>query len=129
MIVVDASAIAEVLLQTPSAAAVESRIFAGDSLHTPFLIEVEIAQTLRRYALAGAMSERRGAQALQIFVAMPIERHEHEPLLDRIWRLRNNFSAYDAAYVTLAEILQAPLITRDSRLARSTGSRAAIELI
>jgi predicted nucleic acid-binding protein len=60
---------------------------------------------------------------------MPIERHEHEWLLSRIWQLRNHFSAYDAAYVTLAEILQAPLITRDSRLARATGSRAAIELI
>lgn len=60
---------------------------------------------------------------------MPIERHEHELLLGRIWQLRNNFSASDAAYVTLAEILQAPLITRDLGLARAVGSRAVIELI
>lgn len=129
MIVVDASAIAEVLLQTPRAAAVESRIFAGgDSLHAPCLINLEIAQVLRRYALAGIISQRRGALALQNFVDMPIERHEHELLLGRIWQLRNHFSACDAAYVTLAEILRTPLVTRDSRLAPATGSRAAIEL-
>jgi predicted nucleic acid-binding protein len=130
VIVTDASAILEVLLQTPAAANIEDRIFAAsESLHAPHLIDLEIAQVLRRYVSRGDMYPDRARMALDLFSSFPITRYSHEPLLRRIWVLRPNLTAYDAAYVALAEGLRAPLLTRDERLAKAPGNRATIELI
>lgn len=129
MIVVDASALLEVLLRTPAAPALESRLFApGEALHAPHLIDVEVAQVLRRYAAGGEIDGRRGIAALADLADLPLRRHEHGVLLQRAWALRNNVTAYDAVYVALAEALDAPLVTRDRRLAAATGHQATIDL-
>lgn len=119
MIVVDASAILEVLLNTRAATRVAERLFAaGETLHAPHLLDLEVAQVLRRYAAAGALTQDRGGQALEDFADLPLDRYPHHLFLDRIWELRHNLTAYDAAYVALAEALAAPLVTRDAALAK-----------
>lgn len=118
MIVVDASAVLEVLLQTPAASRVSRRMFdSRETLHAPHLLDVEVAQVLRRYARSGAISPDRGAEALTDLADLPINRYPHFILLPRIWQLRHNLTAYDAAYLALAEALDAPLLTRDRALA------------
>ena len=130
MIVVDASAVLELLLRTPAAEAVERRLFgARERLHAPHLLDVEVAHVLRRYSLAGEMPADRGRAALDYLADLSLRRHPHEVLLPRVWALRANLSAYDAVYVALAEALDAPLVTRDRRLAGAAGPRARIELL
>jgi predicted nucleic acid-binding protein len=129
VIVLDASAALELLLRTALAAKIEQRIFAaGTTLHAPHLVDIEVAQVLRRYHLQRALSVRRARQALDDFAALPISRYPHDVLLPRVWALRNNFSAYDAVYVALTEGLDAVLLTCDRRLANAHGHRARIEL-
>jgi predicted nucleic acid-binding protein len=128
--VVDASALVEILLNRPSGKRLAYRLRDPDeAVHVPHLIDLEIAQTLRRYQATGEMSPLRAGQALLAFVQMPLERHPHWPFLDRIWELRRNLTAYDAAYVALAEALDAPLLTCDRALASAPGHHAVVELI
>jgi len=129
MIVVDASAVLEVLLRTSVAPRVEARPFGRQTLHAPHLLDVEVAQVLRRYASRGDISAARGAEALADLAAFPLNRYPPDVLLTRIWELRGNLTAYDAAYVALAEVLGAPVVTRDEGLAAAPGHRAVIELI
>ncbi len=130
MIVVDASALLEVLLNTSAAPLVSRRLFAeNETLHAPHLVDVEIAQVLRRYALTGAVTPTRGLEALEDLADWPLTRYPHDLLLPRIWELRHNFTAYDAAYIALAEALAAPLLTRDGGLASATGHHAHIDLV
>lgn len=130
MIVVDASALLEVLLNTPAGTLVARRLFAEDqTLHAPHLLDVEVAQVLRRYALARDLDPDRGLQALEDLADFPLTRYPHDLFLPRIWELRRNMTAYDAVYVALAETLAAPLVTRDARLASAAGRYAQIELI
>jgi predicted nucleic acid-binding protein len=130
VIVVDASALLEALLRTSAAAAVEDRLFApSQTLHAPHLLDVEVAQVIRRYAGNGEIDSARGRLALADLADFPLRRYPHDFLLSRIWDLRDNLTAYDAAYVALAEALDAPLLTRDRRLAAAAGHRAQIELI
>ncbi len=130
MIAVDASAVLEVLLRTPAAAAVEERIFAaGETLHAPHLLDLEVAQVLRRYAAAGEVDPDRCRAALDDLADLPLHRYPHDFLLSRVWELRANLTAYDAAYVALAETLDAPLLTRDKRLASAPRHHARIELV
>jgi predicted nucleic acid-binding protein len=130
VIVVDASALLEALLRTPAADAVEKWLFdSGQTLHVPHLLDVEVAQVLRRYTVSGEMDEPRGRAALTDLGAFPLVRYPHDFLLSRVWELRNNLTAYDAVYVALAEALGAPLLTRDRRLAAASGHRARIELV
>jgi predicted nucleic acid-binding protein len=129
VIVIDASAALGVLLRTPSAASLEARLFQpGESLHAPHLIDLEIAQVLRRYALSKQARARRCHQALEDWQVFSVHGYPHEPLLARVWRLRGNLTAYDAAYIALAEALDAPLLTRDARIANAPGHGARIEL-
>ena len=130
MIVVDSSAILEVLLGTPAGARVAERLFApGETLHAPHLLDLEVAQVLRRYALAREINSARGLEALEDLSDLQITRYPHDLLLPRIWELRRNLTAYDAAYIALAEALEAPLITRDSALASVPAHRANVEVI
>lgn len=130
MIVIDASAMLEVLLVTPAAVAAQDRIFSPtESLHAPHLLDLEVAQVLRRYCAAGEVEAERAEQALSDLADLALTRYPHQPLLPRIWQLRHNVTAYDAAYVALAEVLAAPLLTGDARLAGAPGHGATIELI
>ena len=130
MIVVDASVLVEVLLRMPGADAIAPRLFdSRQSLHAPHLIDIEIAQVVRRFALSGELEERRGREALADLSDFPLRRYPHDALLPRIWDLRNNLTGYDAAYVALAEALDAPLLTRDQRLARAAGHDARVEFL
>ena len=99
------------------------------TLHAPHLLDLEVAQVMRRYAIAGKVRPRRGLEALEDLSSLPITRYPHTILLDRIWELRSNMTAYDAAYVALAEAIDGPLLTRDRRLAQSSGHAADIECV
>ncbi len=130
MIVADASAVLQILLRTPAAQAVQSwLLMPGQEIHAPHLIDLEVAHVLRKYATANPAEDDGYGRALTEWLALPVKRHAHEPYVARIWALRQNVSAYDAAYIALAEALQAPLITRDQRLAGSVGHQAQIKLI
>lgn len=130
MIVVDASAVLEILLRTPAAVDVEARFFrAGETLHAPHLLDVEVAQVLRRYAVRGRLTDARGREALQDLADLPLARYPHEVLLPRVWQLRANLTAYDATYVALAEALGARLVTRDARIAGAPGLRVGVDLV
>lgn len=130
MIVLDASALIEWLLQTPAGIRVEERIFsAAADLHAPHLLDIEVAQVLRRYVSAGTITASRGQDALQDVLDLPLTRYPHDLFLWRIWELRNNLTAYDAVYVALAETLGAALVTCDSKMASATGHHARIEVV
>ncbi len=129
MIVLDASAVLDWLLQTSPGQRIERRIYAqAESLHAPHLLDLEVGQVLRRLVREGTVSARRADQAIADLLDLRIARYPHFVLMPRIWRLRHNFSAYDAAYVVLAEELGATLITRDARLASAPGHSARVEL-
>jgi predicted nucleic acid-binding protein len=130
MIVLDASALVELLLGTKAGRAVATRIAdPATSLHVPHLADVEVAQTLRRYVREGELDAASGAEALDDLRALDLERHSHEPLLGRVWALRPNLTAYDAVYVALAEALETRLVTCDGRLARAPGMARRVELV
>jgi len=130
VIVLDASVVVELLLQTDGAAAISRRLFRSrDTFHAPHLLDVEVTQVVRRYVVRGEITADHGRAMLDVLEDLPLTRYPHPPLLARIWELRHNLTAYDAVYVALAEGLRAPLLTRDEGLAATTGLRAAIELI
>jgi predicted nucleic acid-binding protein len=130
VIVVDASSMLEVLLNTPDGTRISDRFFsAGETLHAPHLLDLEVAQVLRRYACSGEMKPERGLEALEDLSDLPLQRCPHDLCLARTWELRGNLTAYDAAYVALAETLGAPLVIRDRALASRGIHRAAVEIV
>lgn len=130
MIVVDASALLEFLLQTSRGERVEARLFREeDELHAPHLVDVEITQGLRRLVRNGEVASGRAGQAIADLTDLDLHRHSHFDLLNRAWKLRDNISAYDAMYVALAEAMEAPIVTCDGPLAKAPGHRARIEVI
>lgn len=130
MIVLDASALVELLLGTAQGREIGERIADPTlSIHVPHLADVEVAQVLRRYVRDGAIDSRDAEGALDNLRALDLERHGHEPLLDRVWALRDNLSAYDAVYVALAEALDGTLLTCDARLSRAPGMSRRVELV
>lgn len=129
MIVLDTSAVVDWLLQTPAGRRIEQRIYARqETLHSVHLLDVELVQVLRRLVREGTLTPRRAEEAMDDLAALRIARYAPLLLLQRIWQLRQNLSAYDAAYVALAEQLQSPLITRDKRIAAAPGHKASIEV-
>jgi predicted nucleic acid-binding protein len=130
MIVVDASVIVELLINAPSAPSIWHRLMSErQALAAPHLLDVEVAQVLRRYNAGGELDDTRARDAMQHLADFPMLRYPHAQLLGRMWELRHNLTAYDAAYIALAEALDATLLTRDARLARAAEHRAAIELL
>ena len=130
MIVLDASATVEFLLGTDRGERVARRLLdASDRLHAPHLIDVEVAQVLRRLVASGEIASERGEEALTDLGDLPVLRHPHHPLLPRVWTLRSNLTAHDAVYVALAESLDAILLTLDGRLARARGHGARVDFV
>ncbi|MGH3848254.1 MAG: type II toxin-antitoxin system VapC family toxin [Pseudonocardiaceae bacterium] len=130
MIVLDASAAIELLLATDAGEAVARRITdPSEVLHAPHLLSAEVAQVLRRYEASGVITAEEGVAALDDLVALDIEKHDHDDLLGRVWDLRPNLTSYDALYVALAEILDAPLLTFDTKIASAPNHSAIVELV
>jgi len=130
VIVVDACVAVELVLQTRRGRDLSRRLLVDEEqdLHAPHLVGVECVQAIRRLRLAGSLEPARAQQAVTDLFALGIERHPHELLLPRAWELRENLTIYDAVYVALAELLEVPLLTCDSRLARAPGVAAEIEV-
>ena len=129
MIVLDASAAIDWLLQTDVGQQIENRIFSHrESIHAPHLLDLQVAQVLRRLVRDATVSGPRADQALQDLLDLRVTRYPHFVFLTDIWRLRHSLSAYDAAYVTLAKKLGATLITRDGRLASACVRIVRIEV-
>ena len=130
MIVVDASALLEFLLQTPLGTRIEARLFREEEeLHAPHLVDVEVVQGLRRLVRTGEVSPGRADDAIADLTDLDLHRHGHLDLMGRAWKLRDHITAYDAMYVALAEALDAPIVTCDRPLAKASGHRARIEVV
>lgn len=126
-VVVDASAVLDLLLAKPSAPALRERL-RSEELNAPHLIDLEILQVMRRHARFGDLDMRRALAAIDAHQQLPIKRHPHAPFLGLIWQLRNNFTAYDAMYVALGITLSATLITADAPLARAASAYLPVEV-
>jgi len=130
LIVIDASAVIEWILNTSRGRSIGKRLTDGvEQLHAPYLLDIEVLQVVRRYSLRNVISEVRGRQAIEDYGDLLVKRYPHTPLLTRIWELKANLSAYDAAYVALSEALNAPLLTCDSRLANAPGHHAMVQVL
>jgi predicted nucleic acid-binding protein len=130
VIVLDASALLEFLLQTSRGSRVEARLVReADEWHAPHLVDVEVVQGLRRLVRAGELPPGRAIEAMTDLGDLDLHRHAHTDLLSRVWALRRNVTAYDAVYVALAEALDASLVTCDAPLARAPGHAARIDVI
>lgn len=129
MIVVDASVLAPALADDGADGDRVRERLRGEQLAAPELIDLEIVSTIRRAARAGRLDDRRSGQALTDLVALPLRRVPHLPLLSRVWELRDNLTAYDAAYVALAEALDALLLTADGPMGRASGVCCEVEIL
>ncbi len=129
MIVVDASVLAPALADDGEDGDIAREHLRGHVLTAPELIDLEVPSVLRRLLLSGHLPARRADQALSDLRDLPLRRAPHRTLLSRCWSLRENLTIYDAAYVALAEQLEAVLVTADARLSRAPGLHCRIELL
>jgi len=129
VLVVDASILAVALADDGLDGDVARTRLRGETLAAPELVDLEVASVLRRQNRAGLLDDRRAQLALTDLAALPMHRASHVALLPRCWGLRDNLTTYDAAYVALAEVLDAVLLTGDRRLAQAAGPTCTIELL
>lgn len=129
MIIVDASALFEVVADTPRAELVRARLLADTDHAAPHLVDVEVAAVVVRQHRAGLLDATAAVQAVDDLSDWPGERWPHRPLLARAWELRDTVRVHDALYVALAEALEAPLVTLDGRLARAPGPRCDVDVL
>ena len=127
MIVLDASVVVELLTNGPSADSVRQQLSAHDEAFiAPHLVDVEVMSAIRNLAAGRRIDPHRSEQILRGLAMLPVERYPYTPLLNRIWELRHNFTAYDAAYIALAEATNAVLYTCDEKLSRGHHARVAL---
>jgi predicted nucleic acid-binding protein len=129
VIAVDASVMVELLANTTANTRLAIRMRRSEPLHAPHLLDLEVANVLRRYGAAGVLTPERARDALADYRDLRIERHSHLPYLERIWELRHNFTAYDAVYLALADALGTVLLTRDAALARAPLRWGRVEVV
>lgn len=129
MIIVDASVIAPALADDDTDGDRARDRLRGERLVAPEIVDLEVVSVVRRALSLGHLDLRRAAFALDDLAHLALRRVAHAPLLHRVWDLRDSLTPYDAAYVALAEVLQAPLLTADGRLARAPGLRCSVELL
>jgi predicted nucleic acid-binding protein len=129
VIVVDASVLVAALADDADGGDFARQRLRGERLFAPDLVDLEVLSVLRRQVGRGRMPLRRAALAIQDLAEIPIGRAAHRPLISRCWELRDALGAYDSAYVALAEMLGAPLVTADGRIARARGPRCAVEVL
>lgn len=130
MIVVDASLVLDIVMRTPEADRLVSRLATTASRpYAPELLDIEVLQALRRQVRLKRLTPARAAEAVSLLGLLPIARRSHDPLRARIWQLRDNLTAYGAAYVALAEALKAPLWTRDGKLSAAPGLAAEVVVV
>lgn len=125
MIVVDASAALSGLLNTGPA----REALAGEQLHAPHLVDSEVASGLRRLVASQRLAAGDGWAALDAWRRLGLTRYAVPGLLERVWEMRENLSAYDASYVALAESLDCALVTADARISRAPGIRCPITVV
>ncbi len=125
MIVADAPAAVSALFNDGPARA----LLARERVHVPHLVDVEVTSALRRTVAAGRVTGAQGRAALQTWRRLGVTRHAATGLLDRVWELRENLTAYDATYVALAEALDCPVVTADGRLGRAPGLRCPVTVV
>lgn len=129
MIVVDASAVVTGLLVAGPAGDAARDVLLSGPLHAPHLLDIETTSAVRRWVLSGRLADEQARMSLRDLRDLAVDRHAHEPFLDRVLDLRDTVSAYDAVYVALAELLDTPLVTADRRLARAPGIRCPVVLL
>lgn len=128
MIVVDASVVVHVLAVEPWEGPLHARLAAEDDLHAPHLLDLEVTSAVRSLVIRGRLADTDARACLADLRELPVVRYPHAFLLDRVWELRGNLTAYDATYVALAEALEAPLLTGDRALADAPGIRCPVEV-
>lgn len=130
MIVVDASVVVDYLLGGPSPAgdALAAVLIDHEPAGAPHLLDVEVGQVLRRFVLRGGLDPDMAEELLGELTALPVRRYGHLGLLARAFELRTNVTMYDAVYLALAELLEAPLLTADAALAAVPGSTAVVQV-
>ncbi len=129
MLVVDASVLVVALADDAADGDRARERLRAEDLAAPELVDLEVVSALRKQLASGALDTRRAQLALTDLADLPMQRAAHLPLLARCWELRDNLTVYDAAYVALAEEIEAVLVTGDSRMARAPGLRCQIELL
>ena len=130
MIIIDASLALDISVATPQGDALSDQLMGeGHALAAPEVIELEVLQALHRLLWLDRINLTTADRAMAVFAAMEIERYSHLPLRSRIWSLRDNLTAYDAAYFALAELLDAPLWTRDNKFSDIPGHQARVEIL
>ena len=130
MIVADASVLVEALVGGgPRAEVVRGRLVDARQVHVPHVVDLEVAHAVRRLVARELVGEALAVAAMAQLQRLPLSRYPHAPFLDRIWELRATVTPYDAAYLALAEAVEAPLVTLDHRLAKATGPACVIEVI
>ena len=127
VIVVDASCLYEVVANTARSEQVRARMLSDPDHAAPHIVDIEVFSIIRREELGGALDTTRATLALDQLHNWPGERFPHRALLQRAWELRHTVRGWDAAYVALAEALDATLVTFDERLVRAVGPRCPIE--
>jgi predicted nucleic acid-binding protein len=129
VVVVDASVLVVALADDGSDGDVARTRLVAEELAGPELIDLEVASVLRKQLAAGHLDARRAALALTDLLDVPLQRVAHLPLLPRCWELRNNLTVYDAAYVAVAEALDATLVTADAAIGAAPGLRCSVEVL